>query len=131
MRKALVFLLLGLFSLGALVPGNNTSELAKVPNLIRHFFEHQQEASGALDFVAFMHLHYGFCSEAANHRNSSHKKESLPLINAQFHVQYFITQSVNIDPFITLYSHKNEWNLFYFHFYKYQFNPSFFTPPKA
>ena len=131
MKKALVLFLLGIFSLGALVPGNNIAELAKVPNLIHHFFEHQQDPQQSMDFVSFMHLHYGLCSEAASHRSNKHKEERLPLINAQFHVQYFISQINQLDTFIASYYHKNEWTQFYLHFYKYQYNQSFFTPPKA
>jgi hypothetical protein len=133
MKRSILLLLLCLFISGSIVPGSNMIELAKVPNLLRHFLEHQNDPQGDVDFFSFLQLHYGIGREAAAHRRSDHgnHEKTLPLLSSHYVVNYFIAQTIKIDCLHLHQSNVTGWNSFYLYSYKYQFNSTFFTPPKA
>lgn len=54
------------------------SELAKVPQLIQHFYQHQRE-NGAIDFFSFLKMHY---ADPEHQKSDSSRHGSLPLKSA-------------------------------------------------
>lgn len=74
-----------LMLVGGLVPNNDLSELAKLPDLMQHYRYHHSAAGGALTFGEFLADHYGAgekqhfgCTFSAWHQQDHH---NLPLHN--------------------------------------------------
>ena len=59
MRATVAFVLGLLMLLGSLVPDNDLGELAKLPELAKHYEFHHSSAGGGLTFGQFMVEHYG------------------------------------------------------------------------
>jgi hypothetical protein len=59
MRATVAFVLGLLMLLGSLVPDNDLGELAKLPELAKHYQFHHSPAGGGLTFGQFMVEHYG------------------------------------------------------------------------
>lgn len=83
MKRAAAFLLGLLMLVGSFVPGNDLSELAKLPDLVRHYRYHHSAAGGGLSLAEFLADHYGAgekqhegCTFADWHRRAHH---NLPL----------------------------------------------------
>ncbi|TPG71761.1 hypothetical protein [Hymenobacter nivis] len=81
-RLAALFLSL-LMLLGSCVPENDLGELAKLPELARHYRFHHSAAGGGLTLGQFLAEHYGAgsvhytgCTLSARHRQDHH---NLPL----------------------------------------------------
>lgn len=81
--KRLATLCLALLMLvGSLIPQNDLRELAKLPQLLEHYADHQTPAGGGLSFRAFLALHYGAGSDHYARRHASHHEQDhhdLPL----------------------------------------------------
>jgi hypothetical protein len=71
MKNAFAKFLLVLFLFGALVPVQAKEELAKLPDLLEHFKEHQAETPG-IPFFQFWKMHYGedFAQHETDHDHS-------------------------------------------------------------
>ena len=83
MRATVAFFLGILMLLGSFVPENDLGELAKLPELVKHYEYHHSAAGGGLTFGQFMveHYgagtkHYGGCSLSQRHQQDHH---NLPL----------------------------------------------------
>ncbi len=83
MRSIVAFVLGLLMLLGSLVPNNDLGELAKLPELAKHYRFHRSPAGGSLSFSEFMVEHYGAgtkhysgCSLSEHHQDDHH---NLPL----------------------------------------------------
>lgn len=67
---------------GSLIPQNDLLELAKLPQLLDHYADHQTPAGGKLSFLEFLALHYGAGSDHYAKRHASHHEQDhhdLPL----------------------------------------------------
>ena len=83
MRATIAFFLGILLLLGSFVPGNDLGELAKLPELMKHYEYHHSAAGGGLSFGEFIAEHYGAgtkhyagCSLSPQHQQDHH---NLPL----------------------------------------------------
>ncbi|UOQ96973.1 hypothetical protein MUN81_17235 [Hymenobacter sp. 5317J-9] len=83
MRSTLAFFLGILMLLGSFVPENDLGELAKLPELVKHYEYHHSAAGGGLNFGQFIAEHYGAgtkhyagCSLSPRHQQDHH---NLPL----------------------------------------------------
>ena len=82
--RATIAVFLGLLMLlGSVVPENNLGELAKLPELVKHYEFHHSAAGGGLNFGEFIAEHYGAgtrhydgCSLSPRHQQDHH---NLPL----------------------------------------------------
>ena len=91
MKKILVILLvMQIFSGNVLLP-----ELAKIPQLMEHFRQHQRE-NNALDFFSFLKMHYADPEHQQKDasRHGSLPLKSLSLAHAEVLVLYETTPSV-------------------------------------
>ena len=91
MKKILVILLvMQIFSGNVLLP-----ELAKIPQLMEHFRQHQRE-NNALDFFSFLKMHYADPEHQQKDasRHGSLPLKSLSLAHAEVLVIYETTPSV-------------------------------------
>lgn len=80
--KAVTYLLLFYFALGALMPRCDFSQLLTVNNLLQHFETHQLEAQSegqALSFVNFLYIH--FVEGDQHQHNSPAEHQNLPMQN--------------------------------------------------
>ena len=83
MRSTVAFFLGILMLLGSIVPENDLGELAKLPELVKHYEFHHSAAGGGLSFGEFLAEHYGAgtkhyagCSLSPRHQQDHH---NLPL----------------------------------------------------
>jgi hypothetical protein len=83
MRATIAFFLGILMLLGSFVPENDLGELAKLPELAKHYEYHHSAAGGGLNFGQFIAEHYGAgtkhyagCSLSPRHQQDHH---NLPL----------------------------------------------------
>lgn len=74
--RALVFVFGFFMVLGALMPGNDFSQLVRLVGLIDHYQEHCEEEGESIDFWAFLDEHY---SNTDAHSHSEHDHSDLPL----------------------------------------------------
>jgi hypothetical protein len=78
--KSIAYLMIFYFSLGALIPKGDFSQLLKINELLEHYSLHQQEASvigEECSFLGFMYLHFVSSDEHQHHSQDEH--EQLPL----------------------------------------------------
>ena len=83
MRSTFAFILGILMLLGSFVPENDLGELAKLPELVKHYEYHHSAAGGGLSLGEFLAEHYGAgtkhyagCSLSPRHRQDH---QNLPL----------------------------------------------------
>ncbi|MBD2721894.1 hypothetical protein [Hymenobacter armeniacus] len=83
MRSTLAFFLGILMLLGSFIPENDLGELAKLPELVKHYEYHHSAAGGGLSFSEFIAEHYGAgtkhyagCTLSPRHQQDHH---NLPL----------------------------------------------------
>lgn len=83
MRATFAFFLGMLMLLGSFVPENDLGELAKLPELAKHYEYHHSSVGGGLNFGQFIAEHYGAgtkhydgCSLSPRHQQDHH---NLPL----------------------------------------------------
>ncbi|MDO7852985.1 hypothetical protein [Hymenobacter convexus] len=83
MRSTVAFILGILMLLGSFVPENDLGELAKLPELVKHYEYHHSAAGGGLNFGQFIAEHYGAgtkhyagCTLSPRHQQDHH---NLPL----------------------------------------------------
>ncbi len=62
--------------MGGLMPNMDVHELAKLPRMVEHFYEHHSE-NEKFNFISFLELHYGNSKEANEHQ-SKHDDSNLP-----------------------------------------------------
>ncbi|MDQ2769442.1 MAG: hypothetical protein M3Y54_02940 [Bacteroidota bacterium] len=83
MRSTFAFILGILMLLGSFVPENDLGELAKLPELVKHYEYHHSAAGGGLSLGEFLAEHYGAgtkhysgCTLSPRHRQDH---QNLPL----------------------------------------------------
>lgn len=76
-KQAVVWVLAILFGLGGLFPGTDVEEVAKLPALVAHYYEHEAE-QGQQSFLSFLDEHYGLGS--SHKSKSGHDHGKLPLV---------------------------------------------------
>ncbi len=113
MKKILViFLVLQIFSGNVLLP-----ELAKIPQLIEHFREHQRE-NKVLGFISFLKMHY---ADPEHQRKDASRHGSLPLksvtsahaevvVLSETTPSVFLEKKVEITPNLQLPSSENRFS---------------------
>lgn len=75
--KQITALFLGIMLLiSSLVPRMPTEQAARLPELVRHYQEHQREEARSLSFWTFIVDHYGLDSE--HHKTPNHSHHLLP-----------------------------------------------------
>ncbi|GAB3821070.1 hypothetical protein [Pontibacter rugosus] len=73
MKVRVIFFTVFIF-LGSLLPHSDLHELSKIPVLLQHFQQHQQNTDGQLNFVDFLKMHYASAAE----KQSADEHNSLP-----------------------------------------------------
>ncbi len=111
------------------IPGNDFEEIVKVPAMLAHYNQHDDQKTGHLGFFEFLNMHYG----QSIHKHESHQHQDLPFYNHQLApsiflisafeskmplTEYIVVPSVDYLPYI-----KNGW----------LFQPEFdvFNPPRV
>ncbi|MBC8153648.1 MAG: hypothetical protein H7Z72_12120 [Bacteroidetes bacterium] len=73
--KQIMALFLGIMLLtSSLVPRMSTEQAARLPELVRHYHQHQREEGSNLSFWAFIVEHYASDSEHQKSPNHSHNR---------------------------------------------------------
>jgi hypothetical protein len=104
MKPVFSFLLAFWMLLGGVMPNNDAEELAKIPTLIRHYVQHNDEVGGSLDFQTFLEDHYTEKKECdTEHENLPFVKHSLPClvyVIPHFSIQFLADfEYVNVTSF--------------------------------
>ena len=81
MKSVFAVLLSVWMLLGGFMPNNDAEELAKIPTLIHHYFEHNAREGGNLDFSTFLSDHYQKKNDCTKeHENLPFVKHSIPCL---------------------------------------------------
>lgn len=128
MRCLLAYILSFNLLIGSFLPGGGWSELAKLPDLLRHYETHLQKSRGQISFMAFLQMHYAAGSEHVDTEDHTslpcflHFHMPVMLIAPVFTALCFDTPKISILP--------GQKNFFWNNLYSFQFNPILLTPPK-
>lgn len=128
MKSIATILLSFYFLLAGLMPNTDFHELAKLPGLVTHFIDHDQDCNGSL--LAFLKLHYGSEDQLENTHHDQHD-ESLPLHEHNSgHTHIFISF---LAPIVIVSQKKLTENISseYRFIISSEFLHSIFQPPKA
>ena len=128
MKSIATILLSFHFLLAGLMPNSDFHELAKLPGLVMHFIDHDQDCNGSL--LAFLKLHYGSEGQLENAHHDQHEG-NLPLHSHNSgHTHIFISLHTPI-----LVVNQKELTENSFSEYRFiissEFLHSIFQPPKA
>ena len=88
----MAYIMLFYFTLGALIPRCDFSQLLKITDLLEHYALHQQEAEAmgeACSFTEFLYLH--FVSSDDHQHNQQNEHEQLPLQNLSSSILLYLT----------------------------------------
>ena len=80
---------------GSLVPSMSTEQLARLPELVTHFHEHQREEGQSLSVWSFLMEHYR--SDSQHHKTSKHSHSRLPSFDGG-HSTYDFTRILQLAP---------------------------------
>lgn len=93
-KQAVLWLLVVLFGLGGLFPGTDIEEVAKLPALVAHYYEHETQ-QGQQSFLSFLDEHYGLGSK---HKESGkHDHDGLPLVKHEHHLGIWTMPELSIS----------------------------------
>jgi hypothetical protein len=127
MKKLLAYILSLNLLVGSILPGGGCGELAKLPDLIRHYQLHVQKSGGEISFLTFLHMHYGAGSKHVNTEDHS----SLPSLHVHLLVALFVPTILGVHfsdgKFPELSGLKN---FFWNNLYSFQFQRILLNPPK-
>ncbi|MBU1823182.1 MAG: hypothetical protein KKG00_17000 [Bacteroidetes bacterium] len=127
MKQFLVYLLSFNLLIGSFLPGGSWSELAKLPDLLRHYELHLQKSNGEISFLTFLSMHYAAGSEHVGTEDHT----SLPSLNLHTPVALFVPTLTTLhfsSPRISTLSGLK--NFFWNNLYSFQFCSILLNPPK-
>ena len=78
---------------GSIFPNMDFDQFSKIPQLLEHFNEHQQEAKASgeeCSFIEFISMHLFFPN---SHENDHHSHDSLPMQHLAFSAQWIVSPS--------------------------------------
>lgn len=126
MKRLVAYILSINLLVGSMLPGGGCGELAKLPDLVRHYQLHVQKSGGEISFLTFLQMHYGAGSE---HVGTDHS--SLPSLQVALLVALFVPTALSMYFSSTktpeLSGHKN---FFWNNLYSFQFQRILLNPPK-
>jgi len=128
--KSIIALLLGvIFFAGGLFPHTDIEEVYKIPSLIHHYFEHEQNTTEDSGFWHFLQLHYGIGSK---HTNKHQGDSKLPMfhhhcVGLMFVLPKMIAFAQAPEPSVLLSCRYS----FYRNTYAYLFSVSPLRPPQS
>ena len=76
MRQVTALFLGILLLISSLVPRMSAEQAARLPELVRHYHEHQREEGGGLTFWKFIVKHYA--SDSQHNKSPNHSHQRLP-----------------------------------------------------
>ncbi|TDB63704.1 hypothetical protein [Arundinibacter roseus] len=128
MKRLLVYVLSFNLLIGSFLPGGGWSELAKLPDLVRHFEAHAQKSKGQISFLTFLQMHYA----AGSKHVGTEDHTALPSLQLQVTVALFVPTffklQLNAPKAQLLPGLKNYfWN----NLYSFQFLALLLNPPKS
>ena len=107
-------------------------ELARLPELLRHFEKHKRESNGQITFSAFLQMHYGTGSKHPDEAPDAEKQQhnSLPSLNGHSLHSYVLPTFSMIAmerPVVTEFQELPDfyWN----NLYSFQMQSSLLNPP--
>lgn len=127
MKRLLAYILSMNLLVGSMLPGGGCGELAKLPDLIRHYQLHVQKSGGEIGFLTFLHMHYGAGSKHVGTEDHS----SLPSLHFHALVALFFPTALGVHfssaKSLELSGLKN---FFWNNLYSFQFQRILLNPPK-
>jgi len=130
MKQIVAKFLLFLFLFSALLPAQAKEELAKLPELLEHFKEHQAETPG-IAFFQFWKMHYG--EDFAQHQ-SDHDHSNLPMKHHCEHVHAYalaLLPQPCLNPSISQVSTNGNQPVFIDQSYSFSLPNDIWQPPRA
>jgi hypothetical protein len=114
--------------IGSFLPGGSWGELAKLPDLLRHYDLHVQKSEGEISFLTFLQMHYAAGSEHAGTEDHT----SLPSL---LHLHMMVALFVPILSSLYFGSSRvpvlsGLKNFFWNNLYSFQFHSILLNPPK-
>ncbi len=127
MKRLVVYFLSFNLLIGSFLPGGGWGELAKLPDLIRHYELHLQKSNGEISFLTFLSMHYAAGSDHVDTEDHS----SLPSLHLPILVALFVPTLTSLyfsSPKISALSGLK--NYFWNNLYSFQFHSILLNPPK-
>jgi hypothetical protein len=127
MKRLVVYFLSFNLLIGSFLPGGGWGELAKLPDLLRHYELHRQKSHGEINFLTFLSMHYAAGSEHVGTEDHS----SLPSLHLQTLVALFVPTLTTLyfdSPRLSLLPGLK--NFFWNNLYSFQFQSILLNPPK-
>jgi|AntAceMinimDraft_11_1070367.scaffolds.fasta_scaffold104921_1 hypothetical protein len=128
MKRLLAYFLSVNLLIGSFLPDGGLCELAKLPDLIRHYELHLQKSNGEISFLTFLSMHYAAGSEHVNTEDHS----ALPSLHLHAVVAIFVPAWVSVlfgsPKTLDLSGLKN---FFWSNLYSFQFQSILLNPPKV
>ena len=117
--------------LGSLFPNVDTTQLAKIGELVKHYKEHVATESQDLSFVDFLIMHYS--SDSKHTKTAKHSHSNLPHLDSH-HVVIAYCEPVfkNIIPSSsTIFQSFPEPNFTWQNLYHFSLSETLLNPPKS
>lgn len=127
MKRFLTCFLCSILLIGNLMPGDGWRELAKIPDLARHYQLHLQKSDGQIGFLTFLQMHYG----AGSKHKDAEDHSKLPCLELHASVTLYLPALSNL----TVESVKTALaftlkTFFWNNLYAFQFQRILLNPPK-
>ena len=127
MKRLLAYILSINLLVGSMLPGGGCGELAKIPDLIRHYQLHVQKSGGEIRFLTFLQMHYGAGSKHVDTEDHS----SLPSLHFHALVALFFPTALGVYFSSTKTPELSGLkNFFWNNLYSFQFQSILLNPPK-
>lgn len=127
MKRLVVYILSITLLVGSMLPGGGCGELAKLPDLVRHYQLHVQKSGGEISFLTFLQMHYGAGSEHVGTEDHS----SLPSLHVHLLIALFVPTALSMYFSGTKTSELSGLkNFFWNNLYSFQFQRILLNPPK-
>lgn len=127
--KFITYILLIYYSLGALIPKSDFSQITQIDDLIRHYQLHQAEAklmNQELSFWDFLYMH--FITEAEHQHDNPSEHENLPLKKISTSNILFCLDALGLEKDLPQYFTQS-FSIFKGYFLAKEFIFSIFQPP--
>ena len=127
MKQFLAYILSINLLVGSMLPGGGCGELAKLPDLVRHYQLHVQKSNGEISFLTFLQMHYGAGSKHVNTEDHS----SPPSLHFHALVALFVPTALAMYfPGSKTPERSGLKNFFWNNLYSFQFQRILLNPPK-
>lgn len=127
MKRLLAFFLSFNLLFGSFLPGGGWGELAKLPDLLRHYELHLQKSQGEISFLTFLSMHYAAGSEHVDTEDHS----ALPSLHLNVVVALFVSSlTALLFGGAKVLDLSGLQNFFWNNLYSFQFQSVLLNPPK-